>query len=64
MKNLLQPQFEKFGMKINTDSERLDTISYQEMIIRKSCMYGNDRCLQEVKKLFEQYQNSSDKENP
>lgn len=63
MRHLLQPQFEKFGMKITTESERLDTVSHQEMIIRKSCMYGNKKCLQEARNLFSQYQNSSETEN-
>ncbi|XP_044757690.1 aminopeptidase N-like [Coccinella septempunctata] len=64
MRNLLYPQFEKFGMRISTESERLDTVSHQEMIIRKSCMYGISGCLQEAKQLFSKYQNSSETENP
>ncbi|KAL3277992.1 hypothetical protein HHI36_013334 [Cryptolaemus montrouzieri] len=64
MRHLLRPQFDQFGMRISMDSERLDTISHQEMIIRKACTYGIPKCLRDAKALFAQYESSVNNENP
>ncbi|KAK9884518.1 hypothetical protein WA026_007361 [Henosepilachna vigintioctopunctata] len=64
MRHILSPHFDKLGLKINTDSQRLDTINHQTMIIRKSCQYGIPSCLMESSQLFAKYEASANNENP